>query len=107
REIDIALQRHRALHLKKWRAGERAQQDLPSLRAEPVPGVTANSFQLDIRDDRTHAERLAGKIDTQHVPDEAAAAIGANQIAGAQDFVSDLRGDAFGILREAGQLPTK
>ena len=39
------------------------------------------------------------------MPHEAAAAVGADQVAGAHDLCSDPRGDAFGILREAGQLP--
>jgi hypothetical protein len=69
-----------------------------------MPGVAAHSFQLDIGDDRTHTERRTGEVDTQHTPHEAAAAIGAGKVSRAQDFVSHLRGDTFGILRKAGQL---
>ena len=104
-DIDVTLEGHRPLHLKEFRAGERAQQDLSYLRAEPVPGVTADALQFDIRDDSAHAQRLAAKIDAQRVPHEAAAAVGANEVAGAHDLASNLRSDAFGVLREAGQLP--
>jgi hypothetical protein len=72
-----------------------------------VPGVATDALQFDIRDDRTRAKRLAGEIDAQRVPHEAAAAIGADEIACAHDFAPDLRGDAFGVLREAGQFPAK
>ena len=79
-EIDVALQRHRTLHLKESRTGERTEQDLLHLRAEPVPGVTADALQFDICDDRTHTKRLAGKIDTQRVPYQAAPVVGADQV---------------------------
>jgi DNA-binding MarR family transcriptional regulator len=70
-----------------------------------VPGITADALQFDIRDDRTHAERLAGKIDAERVPYQTAPAVGADQVMGAHDPASGLRGDAFGVLRKAGQLP--
>jgi hypothetical protein len=80
-EICVTLQRHRTLHLEELRAGERAQQNLLRPRAEPVPGVTADALQLDIRDDGTRAKRLAGEPDAQRLTHEAAATVGANEIA--------------------------
>ncbi len=70
-----------------------------------MPGVTADALQLDIRDDGARAKRLAGEADAQRLTHEAAAAVGANEIARAHYFAPNLRGDASGIRRKPGQLP--
>ena len=75
---------------------------------EAVPGVAVQPRQDDIGNNRTHAKRLAGKANTKRVTHEAAAAIGADEVARSNDllagFAGEPRGHAISILLQTDQF---
>jgi hypothetical protein len=78
---------------------------------EAVPCRSLQSRQQDIGHDGTNAKRLAGKADVERVTQEAAAAVGADEIAYPHDLLAGLasepRSDAVLIMLQAHQFATE
>jgi hypothetical protein len=97
------------LQLEQIGAHQRTQTDLSGTFAPAVPRVATQPGQRQVGHHRPHLHRLAGEVDRQRLAHEAAAAVGADQVArphrgrGAVGRRQS-RGDAFAILSEAGQL---
>ncbi len=104
REVGIALHWNWRLHLKQVGAGERADGDeaLHVTVVELMPRIAVEPAQIDVRDDRADAQRLAGKLDPERAPDRAAAPVRADQIAGNDLLFTLRRHDAGGNAVLAG-----
>ncbi len=106
-QINVPVRGRARLHLKKIGAGERTEHDLLAACAEAVPDVAAEALEIDIGDNRTHAQRLAGEADAERVAHEATAAVSADEEARADGFAAGLCDDALVVLRKAGQLASE
>ena len=106
-EINVPLRGRARLQLKEIGAGERTEHDLLAARAEAMPDVAAEALEIDIGDNRTHAQRLAGEADAERVAHEATAAVGADEEARADGFAAGLGDDALAVLRKASQFASE